>query len=104
MAQRRILFLAPAQTVTRIFPLLRDAGLEVGIAENLKEASAFIRKGQPSLILSRPSLPGYKIEDLLCVGQDDPNFPLSWFFPTTCLPKKPEKSWTSARKTIGPNP
>ena len=75
MAQRRILFLAPAQTVTRIFPLLRDAGLEVGIAENLKEASAFIRKGQPSLILSRPSLPGYKIEDLLCVGQDDPNFP-----------------------------
>ena len=75
MMQRRILFLAPAQTVTRIFPLLRDAGLEVGIAENLKEASAFMRKGQPSLILSRPSLPGYKIEDLLNVGQDDPDFP-----------------------------
>ena len=75
MMARRILFLAPAQTVTRIFPQLRDAGVEVGIAENLKGASAFMRKGMPSLILSRPVLPGYRIEDLLVVGQEDPQFP-----------------------------
>ncbi len=75
MQTRRILFLAPAQTVTRIFPQLRDAGMEVGIAENLKGASSFIRKGLPGLILSRPFLPGYRIEDLLAVGQDDPRFP-----------------------------
>lgn len=75
MLARRILFLAPAQTVTRIFPQLRDAGVEVGIAENLKGASAFMRKGMPGLILSRPFLPGYRIEDLLAVGQDDPQFP-----------------------------
>lgn len=75
MLARRILFLAPAQTVTRIFPQLRDAGVEVGIAENLKGASAFMRKGLPGLILSRPFLPGYRIEDLLAVGQDDPQFP-----------------------------
>ena len=75
MTARRILFLAPAQSVTRIFPQLRDAGMEVGIAENLKGASAFMRKGMPSLILSRPVLPGYRIEDLLVVGQDDPQFP-----------------------------
>ena len=75
MTVRRILFLAPAQSVTRIFPQLRDAGMEVGIAENLKGASAFMRKGLPSLILSRPVLPGYRIEDLLNVGQDDPQFP-----------------------------
>ncbi len=75
MLAQRILFLAPAQTVTRIFPQLRDAGVEVGIAENLKGASAFIRKGVPSLILSRAFLPGYRIEDLLAVGQDDPHFP-----------------------------
>ncbi|MDL2316711.1 sigma-54 dependent transcriptional regulator [Desulfovibrio sp. OttesenSCG-928-A18] len=75
MLPRRILFLAPAQTVTRIFPQLRDAGMEVGIAENLKGASAFMRKGAPSLILSRPFLPGYRIDDLLAVGQDDPHFP-----------------------------
>ncbi|MDR2160745.1 MAG: sigma-54 dependent transcriptional regulator [Desulfovibrio sp.] len=75
MHARRILFLAPAQTVTRIFPQLRDAGIEVGIAENLKGASAFIRKGLPGLILSRVFLPGYRIEDLLAVGQEDPQFP-----------------------------
>jgi DNA-binding NtrC family response regulator len=75
MMTRRILFLAPAQSVTRIFPQLRDAGVEVGIAENLKGASAFMRKGMPGLILSRPVLPGYRIEDLLSVGQDDPQFP-----------------------------
>lgn len=75
MMARRILFLAPAQSVTRIFPQLRDAGVEVGIAENLKGASAFMRKGMPCLILSRPALPGYRIEDLLQVGQDDPQFP-----------------------------
>lgn len=75
MHTRRILFLAPAQTVTRIFPQLRDAGYDVGIAENLKGASAFIRKGVPGLILSRPFLPGYRVEDLLAVGEEDPNFP-----------------------------
>ncbi|MDL2279367.1 sigma-54 dependent transcriptional regulator [Desulfovibrio sp. OttesenSCG-928-G11] len=75
MAAQRILFLAPAQTVTRIFPQLRDAGVEVGIADNLKGASAFMRKGAPELILSRPFLPGYRVEDLLAVGQDDPDFP-----------------------------
>ncbi len=75
MPARRILFLAPAQTVTRIFPQLRDAGLEIGIAENLRDVSSFMRKGAPSLILSRPALPGYRIEDLLAVGQEDPHFP-----------------------------
>lgn len=75
MSTQRILFLAPAHAVTRIFPQLRDAGYEVGLAENLKGASAFIRKSGPGIIFSRPSLPGYKVEDLLAVGEEDPNFP-----------------------------
>ncbi|MDR2825620.1 MAG: sigma-54 dependent transcriptional regulator [Deltaproteobacteria bacterium] len=75
MLQRRVLFIAPAQAVTRIFPELRDAGFDVGIAENLKGASSFIRKTPPAAIFSRPSLPGYKVEDLLSVGQDDQTFP-----------------------------
>ncbi|MEG2004699.1 MAG: sigma-54 dependent transcriptional regulator, partial [Bilophila sp.] len=66
---------APAHAVTRIFPELRDAGYEVGLAENLKGASAFIRKSGPGVIFSRPVLPGYKVEDLLAVGEDDPAFP-----------------------------
>ena len=75
MSQRRVLFIAPAQSVTRIFPELRDAGFDVGIAENLKGASSFIRKTPPAAIFSRPFLPGYRVEDLLSVGQDDPAFP-----------------------------
>ncbi len=75
MSTRRILFLAPAQAVTGIYPQLRDAGYEVGIAENLKGASVFVRQSGPGIVFSRPSLPGYRVEDLLAVGADDPNFP-----------------------------
>ncbi len=75
MSLRRILFLAPAASVTHIFPRLKDAGYEVGLAENLKGASAFIRKSGPSIIFSRPQLPGYRVEDLLAVSQDDATFP-----------------------------
>lgn len=75
MSTRRILFLAPAHAVTQVFPQLRDAGYEIGIAENLKGASVFIRKSGPGIIFARPSLPGFKVEDLLSVGADDPNFP-----------------------------
>ncbi len=80
MSVRRILFLAPAQSVTRIFPQLRDGGFEVGIAENLKGASSFIRKAPVNAIFSRPSLPGYRVEDLLSVGLDDPAFPPVYIF------------------------
>ncbi len=75
MATQRILFLAPAHAVTRIFPSLREAGYEIGIAENLQGASVFIRKSGPGVIFARPTLPGFKAEDLLSVGQDDPAFP-----------------------------
>lgn len=75
MSTRRLLFLAPAQAITAVFPPLRDAGFELGIAENLKGASVFIRKSGPDVIFARPSLPGFKVEDLLAVGADDPQFP-----------------------------
>lgn len=65
----------PAQTVTGVFPALRDAGFDLGIAENLKGAQVFIRKSGPDVIFSRPQLPGFRVEDLLSVGAEDPNFP-----------------------------
>ena len=91
MSQRRILFIAPAQSVTRVFPQLRDAGFEVGIAENLKGASAFIRKDGTSAIFSRPALPGYRVDDLLSVGQDDPNFPPVYIFTDRPSPDETER-------------
>lgn len=69
------MFLAPAQAVTRIFSALKEAGIEVGIAENVRGASAYIRQSPPSLIITRAMLPGYRAEDLLAVSSDDPNFP-----------------------------
>ncbi len=75
MSTQHILFLAPANAVTRIFPRLRDAGFEVGLAENLKGAVTFIRKTGPCLIFSRPVLPGYHVEELLAAAEDDPSFP-----------------------------
>lgn len=75
MSTQRLLFLAPAQAVTRIFPQLRDAGFEVALAENLKGATVFVRKSGPGLIFARPSLPGFQVEDLLAVSADDADFP-----------------------------
>ena len=72
---RRLLFLTPAQSVTAIFPALRDAGLEIGIAENLSGAEHFIRKSGPGVIFSRPSLPGYRVEDLLAAAAGKAEFP-----------------------------
>ncbi|MDL2209319.1 sigma-54 dependent transcriptional regulator [Desulfovibrio sp. OttesenSCG-928-O18] len=91
MSVRRVLFLAPAQSVTRVFPQLRDAGFEVGIAENLKGASAFIRKAKVNAIFSRPQLPGYKVDDLLSVGQDDPDFPPVYIFSERPSPDETER-------------
>ena len=75
MSPRRLLFLTPAPAVTAVFPALRNAGFELGIAENLKGASVFIKKSGPDVIFSRPALPGFRVEDLLAVGAEDPNFP-----------------------------
>lgn len=75
MSTRRLLFLTPSQTVTAVFPVLHEAGYELGIAENLKGASVFIRKSGPGVIFARPALPGFRVEDLLSVGAEDPHFP-----------------------------
>lgn len=75
MPTRHLLFLAPAQAVTLVFPELREAGFELGIAENLKGALAFIRKAGPDIIFSRPSLPGFRVEDLLALAAAEPTFP-----------------------------
>ncbi len=104
MSLKRILFLAPAQSVTRVFPELRDAGFEVGIAENLKGASAFIRKSPPGLIFSRPFLPGYKVEDLLSVGQEDPAFPPVIVFSDKPAPEEAQRVLELGARDYWPEP
>lgn len=75
MSNRHLLFLAPPQAVTGFFPKLKEAGLEISLAENLKGASQVIRKGCPALIFARPQMPGFRVEDLLAVSSQNPGFP-----------------------------
>ena len=70
-----ILFIAPAQAVTRIFPQLKEEGFEAGLAETLKGALAFIRKVSPALVFSRPVMPGYRAQDLLAEASVSEAFP-----------------------------
>ncbi len=75
MANHRLLFIAPSKAVTSLFTPLRDASIELGIAENLKAAISAVRKEEPALVFSRTQLPGYRVEDLLAYAADNPGFP-----------------------------
>ena len=97
MANSRLLFLVPAQSVSGVFPKLRDAGFELGIAENLKGASVFIRKSGPGVIFARPVLPGFRVEDLLAVGAEDPNFPAV----IVVTDSGTKESWVTFRYILG---
>ncbi len=71
---KSVVFIAPASVITPLFPQLKEEGIEVGLAENMKAVSPFLRK-EVSAIFTRPHLPGYSVEDLLEIGKNDPNFP-----------------------------
>ncbi|MDR2056381.1 MAG: sigma-54 dependent transcriptional regulator [Desulfovibrio sp.] len=104
MSTRRLLFLAPASAVTALFPTLRDAGCEIGIAENLNGASVFIRKTGPHVIFSRPTLPGFKVEDLLSVSADDPNFPPIVVIADRGSPQEAERLMNLGARDYWPEP
>lgn len=65
MSSQQILFIARSQSVSAIFSHLKEAGLEVLLAENLQGALSSIQKYQPLIVFSEVRLPGYRVEDLL---------------------------------------
>ncbi|WP_147818980.1 sigma-54-dependent transcriptional regulator [Salidesulfovibrio onnuriiensis] len=75
MSDRTILFIAEPQSVTGIFPTLREVGVQAGLADNLNGALGFIRKSNPLLIFSRPGMQGFDAKALLEQAQDDESFP-----------------------------
>jgi DNA-binding NtrC family response regulator len=75
MAEKTILFVAPAQAVTRFFPFFKEAGVAAGIADSLPAALAAIRKSAPCLIFSQAKIGIYTAESLLAEGQKDAAFP-----------------------------
>jgi DNA-binding NtrC family response regulator len=65
MSERTILFIAEPQSVSGVFPALRDAGVQAGVADGLGSALAFLKRSETALIFSRPSMPGFDAQALL---------------------------------------
>ena len=65
MSESSILFVTQPQAVTPLFPALKEAGIQVGLAENLSGALSYVKKSKPRMIFSRVRLPGFHIEQLL---------------------------------------
>ncbi len=75
MAEKAILFVAPAQAVTEFFPFFKEAGVAAGIADSLQAALASIRKSPPCLVFSQAKMGIYTAEALLEAGQKDGPLP-----------------------------
>jgi DNA-binding NtrC family response regulator len=69
MAGKTVLFVAPPASVASHFGKLKEKGFEVGVAESLSGAKAYIEK-KPALILSKARIPGYRVESLLGVSAE----------------------------------
>ncbi|MFP5257689.1 MAG: sigma-54 dependent transcriptional regulator [Acidobacteriota bacterium] len=65
MAEKTILFVAPAQAVTQFFPYFKEAGIAAGIADSLPSALSAIRKSPPCMIFSQAKMGVYTAESLL---------------------------------------
>jgi len=75
MSAKTILFLAEPEFVSAFFPRFKEAGLGLGLAENLKGALEYIKKNKPCLVFSRPVLPGFQVEELLEGSRENAGFP-----------------------------
>ncbi|WP_419785765.1 sigma-54 dependent transcriptional regulator [Pseudodesulfovibrio sp.] len=75
MTARTVLFIAEPQSVTGIFPTLKEAGLQAGLADNLAGALGFIRKSHPCLVFCRPRLQGFDAAALLEQAASIEGFP-----------------------------
>jgi len=75
MAEKTLLFVAPAQAVTQFFPFFKEAGIAAGIADSLASALAAIRKSPPCIVFSQARLGGYSAESLLLEARKSGDFP-----------------------------
>ena len=75
MAEKTILFVAPAQAVTQFFPFFKEAGIAVGIADSLANALSAIRKAAPCMIFSQAKIGVYTAESLLTEARKLDAFP-----------------------------
>jgi len=75
MAEKTILFVAPAQAVTQFFPFFKEAGIAAGIADSLANALSSIRKSAPCMVFSQAKMGVYTAENLLTEARKLDDFP-----------------------------
>ncbi|WP_319470472.1 sigma-54 dependent transcriptional regulator [uncultured Pseudodesulfovibrio sp.] len=75
MTAQTVLFIAEPQSVTAIFPTLKEAGLQAGLADNITGALGFIKKSKPCLVFCRPTFQGFDAKALLEQAQAIEDFP-----------------------------
>jgi DNA-binding NtrC family response regulator len=75
MSARTVLFIAEPQSVAAVFPTLKAAGLQAGLADNLTGALGFIRKSRPCLVFCRPAMQGFDARALLDQAREADGFP-----------------------------
>ncbi len=83
MTAQTVLFIAEPQSVTAIFPALKEAGLQAGLADNITGALGFIKKSKPCLVFCRPKLQGFEAETLLKQAGTLEDFPPVIVFSST---------------------
>lgn len=75
MAGKKVLFIAKPETLTPLFPDLKEHGIEAGLAESLSGALSYVEKQKPDVVFSRARLPGYRADDLLARAMGEDDFP-----------------------------
>ncbi|WP_285907574.1 sigma-54-dependent transcriptional regulator [Pseudodesulfovibrio pelocollis] len=75
MSARTVLFIAEPQSVAAVFPTLKAAGLQAGLADNLTGALGFIKKSHPCLVFCRPAMQGFDARALLDQAREVEGFP-----------------------------
>ncbi|WP_243544300.1 sigma-54 dependent transcriptional regulator [Pseudodesulfovibrio tunisiensis] len=75
MSAGTVLFIAEPQAVTGIFPTLKEAGLQAGLADTLNGAVNFVKKSRPLIIFCRPGLQGFDARNLLEQAKTMDDFP-----------------------------
>jgi len=83
MSAKTVLFIAEPQSVTAIFPTLKEAGFQAGLADNITGALGFIKKSKPSIVFCRPTLQGFDAKALLEQAQGIEDFPPIVIFAST---------------------
>jgi len=83
MSAKTVLFIAEPQSVTAIFPTLKEAGFQAGLADNITGALGFIKKSKPCLVFCRPRLQGFDATALLEQARAADDFPPVVIFSAT---------------------